>query len=438
MRTHTCGALRKEHVGQKVTLAGWVETYRVAGKISFLLLRDRTGITQVFVGKELTEKLQDVKKESVLLINGVVNARPENQIKKDMETGEIELEAEDAKILSMSNVPLPIEMGEDSTTGIDKRLDYRFLDIRREKIKAIFMVRSKIYANTVHYFNEQNFVSIQSPKITASGVESGAEEFKFEYFGQQAALAQSPQVYKQMGVVSGLERVYEIGPVFRAENSHTTRHVTEFTGLDFEMGFIKDEHDVMDVIEGYFKFLIPKINEDCKKELTLLGVKLNPVEKIPRISLKDAVKILKEKGKLVPHNDDLDPEGEKLMSEHVKEKYNSDFVFMLDYPWEKRAFYHMRPDMDKSVTRSFDLIYNGVEIATGAQREHRLEVLREQAKEKGINIDEMEFYANIFKYGCPPHGGVGMGLDRITHLMLNLGNVKEGIFLPRDPDRLTP
>jgi nondiscriminating aspartyl-tRNA synthetase len=438
IRTHTCGELRKEHVGKEVTLAGWVDTYRVAGQISFLLLRDRTGITQIFVNKDLTEKLQDLKKESVVKIVGVVNARPDKQIKKEMMTGEIELEAKQAEIVSMAEVPLPIELTAETTTGIDKRLDYRFLDLRREKVRAIFTVRAKLYAHTVSYFNQAGFIGIQSPKITASGVESGAEEFKFEYFGKPAALAQSPQVYKQMGVVSGLERVYEIGPVFRAENSHTTRHVTEFTGLDMEMGFIESEHDVMDVLEKYFQFLVPAIKKDCQRELEILGVELRDVpEKIPRISLKKAVKTLAEKGKTVPDKEDLDPEGERMMCAYVQEKFKSDFVFMLDYPWEKRPFYHMRPE-DKTVTKSFDLLYNGVEIATGAQREHRLDVLKEQAKEKGIEIEKMDFYSNIFRYGAPPHGGAGLGFDRILSLMLNLGNVKEGIFLPRDPDRLIP
>ena len=274
--------------------------------------------------------------------------------------------------------------------------------------------------------------------MTASGVESGAEEFKIKYFGKEASLAQSPQVYKQMFVVSGLEKVFEIGTVFRAEKSHTTRHLTEFTGIDFEMGFIKDENDVMDVTEKYFQFLIKRLSEECKEELSTLNVKLNVPKEIPRIHMADMKKWLKEKGKIVPEDDDLDAEGEKMMGEIVKEKYKCNFFFALDYPWKKRPFYHMKQENNPNSTKSFDLVYNGVEIATGAQREHRLDVLEKQCKEKGLDLKKLNFYREIFRYGSIPHGGIGLGLDRITEQMLNLGNIREAILLPRDPERLTP
>ena len=241
-----------------------------------------------------------------------------------------------------------------------------------------------------------------------------------------------------MFVVSGLERVYEIGTIFRAEKSHTTRHLTEFTGVDFEMGFIESEHDVMAVIENYFQFLIKGLQKECTEELTRLGVHLRVPKKIPKLSLHDARKILKEKGKIVPEDDDLDAEGEKIIGEYVLHKFDSDFVFMLDYPWTKRPFYHMRPDNNKKVTKSFDLVFRGVEIATGAQREHRLEILEAQCKEKGLDLKKLSFYRDIFRYGCPPHGGVGLGLDRITSQLLDLGNIREAILLPRDQERLTP
>jgi len=438
MRTHRCGELRGSDSGKEVTLAGWVDTLRVAGKISFLLLRDRTGIVQVFLDKKLTEEFQHVKMQSVVSLTGIVNKRPENQVKKEMLTGEIEIAAKTLAVLSMAETPLPIEMSEETTTHLDKRLDYRFLDLRRQRSTDIFTVRSKIYSATVSFFDKEGFISIQTPKLTASGVESGAEEFKIPYFGKTASLAQSPQVYKQMFVVSGLEKVYELGPIFRAEKSHTTRHLTEFTGLDFEMGFIESEHDVMVVIEKYFQYLLPEIQKSCKAELQRLGVTLNVPKNIPKLSLHDARKILKEKGKIIPEDEDLDHESEKLIGEYVQKKYGCDFVFMLDYPWAKRPFYHMRPEGNKKVTKSFDLVYRGVEIATGAQREHRVEVLEAQANEKGIDLKKLPFYRDIFRFGCPPHGGVGLGLDRITEQMLGLGNIREAILLPRDPERLTP
>ncbi|MEK6816754.1 MAG: aspartate--tRNA(Asn) ligase [Nanoarchaeota archaeon] len=438
IKTHNCGELNVQHAGEEVTVCGWLDTLRTTGKIAFMLLRDRTGIVQVFLNKDLAEKFKDTKRESIVQVHGLVNKRPDNQVKKEMKTGEIELAAKSIEIVNMAETPLPIEMGDDASTGLDKRLDFRFLDVRREKIKDIFMVRSKIYQATSKFFESEKFVAIQTPKLTASGVESGAEEFRIEYFGKKAALAQSPQVYKQMFVVSGLERVYEIGTIFRAESSHTTRHLTEFTGVDFEMGFIKDENDVMEMIEKYLIFLMKEIKGSCSEELARLNVEVSVPDKIPRYSIHDARKMLAKKGKKVPEDDDLDAEAEKMVGDYIKEKFGCDFVFMLDYPWKKRAFYHMRPDNDKSTTRSFDVLFKGVEIATGAQREHRLDVLEKQSMEKGVDISKMPFYRDIFRYGCPPHGGVGFGLDRITSRILNLENVREAILLPRDPERLTP
>ncbi len=439
LRTHTCGELRATQVGQIATLTGWLDTYRETGKISFVLLRDRTGITQVFLNKELTEKHNHhLKPESVVLIKGKVSKRPENQVKKEMNTGEIEIEAHHVEILSLSEQPLPVELLENTTTALDKRLDFRFLDVRREREKNIFWLRSKIYAKTVEFFEKEGFVNIQTPKFTEAGVESGAEEFKLPYFGKTASLAQSPQIYKQMSVVSGLEKVYSIEPIFRAEKSHTTRHLTEFTGIDIEMGFIENENDVMDVVEKYFHFLLTEIKENYPNELKKLTVSIDVPAKIPRFSIKEARKVLLEKGKFIAEDDDLDSESEKLVGDYIRNTYQNDFVFMLDYPWKKRPFYHMRPSHDKTITQSFDLLYKGMEIGTGAQREHRLEVLEAQAKEKGIDLQKMNFYRDIFRYGCPPHGGIGLGLDRIVQQMLNLGNVREAILLPRDPERLTP
>ncbi len=438
LKTHSCGELTKKEVGKKVVLTGWVETLRVQGKVSFLILRDREGITQCFLNPELTKQLSGLSGESVVLVEGKVKARPANQVRKDLNTGEIEIEAAKVEVITKSETPLPIDLFEESTTSLDKRLDYRFLDVRRKKINAIFKVRSKIYQYTVEFFSKEGFVNIQSPKLTEAGVESGAQEFKIPYFKKTASLAQSPQVYKQMFVISGLERVYEIAPVFRAEKSHTTRHLTEFTGIDMEMGFIKDEHDVMDVVEKYFEYLLEKLNENCKEELEILKVKLNIPNKIPRLDYLEIKKLLKSEGKTIPEDDDLDAEAEELLGKIVAKKYKSDFVFALNYPWAKRPFYHMRPEGNPKGTKSFDLIYRGVEIGTGAQREHRLEILEEQAKEKGIDLKKMKFYRDIFRFGCQPHGGIGLGLDRITEQLLNLGNIREAILLPRDPERLTP
>lgn len=438
LKTHDCGELTKKEAGKNVTLTGWVDTLRIQGKVAFLLLRDRTGIIQCFLSPELTKTITGTSPESVVLVEGTVKARPANQVKKELATGEIEIEASSIEILGKAETPLPIDVVEETTTNLDKRLDYRFLDVRRKKINAIFTIRSRIYQYTVEFFSKEGFISIQTPKLTEAGVESGAAEFKVPYFRKTASLAQSPQVYKQMFVVSGLEKVYEIAPIFRAEKSHTTRHLTEFIGIDFEMGFIKDEHDVMDVIEKYFHYLITKLNEKCGDELRLLNVELKVPVKMPRLDISEIRSLLKAKGKIIKDEDDLDPEAEELLGKIVNQKFKSDFVFALNYPWKIRPFYHMKPEGNPKGTKSFDLIYRGVEIGTGAQREHRLEILEKQAAEKGIDFKKMKFYRDIFRYGCPPHGGVGLGLDRITEQLLNLGNVREAILLPRDPERLTP
>lgn len=438
LRTHTCGELTAKDVEKDVVLCGWTDTLRVQSKVSFLLLRDRSGITQCFLNPSLTTQCKDISNESVVLVEGKVKKRPQNQVRTDILTGEIEIEAISVKVLSKAEAPLPIELGEETTTSIDKRIDYRFLDVRRKRINAIFTIRSNIYKYTTEFFANEGFISIQTPKLTASGVESGAEEFKIPYFKTTASLAQSPQVYKQMFVVSGLEKVFEIGTIFRAEKSHTTRHLTEFTGIDFEMGFINNENDVMDLIEKYLKFLLEKIKSLCKKELAILNLQLTIPDKIPRLDIAEIRSLLKERNKTIPEDDDLDAEAEALIGEIVEEKFKSPFVFALNYPWKKRPFYHMRQEGNPKGTRSFDLIYNGVEIGTGAQREHRLQILEAQAKEKGIDLKKMKFYRDIFRYGCPPHGGVGLGLDRLVQQMLHLPNVKEAILLPRDPERLTP
>ena len=323
LRTHACGEVSEKEVGQTITLCGWVDTLRVSGKISFLLLRDRTGIIQIFLDKTLTEKYQhELKKESVVLVEGLVNKRPDNQVKREEKTGSIEIAGKGIELLSAAETPLPIDVVAETTTNIDKRLDYRFLDVRREKVKNIFMIRSKVYSKTVEFFDKAGFVAIQSPRLTASGVESGAEEFKIPYFGKTASLAQSPQVYKQMFVVSGLEKVYDIGPIFRAEKSHTTRHLTEFIGIDMEMGFIQDENDVMTVVEEYLKFLLAELKRVCKEELEHLGVTINVPKTIPKMTLTEARTILKDHGKILPDNEDLDAEGERIIGEHVKKRHN--------------------------------------------------------------------------------------------------------------------
>ncbi|MBU4501455.1 MAG: aspartate--tRNA(Asn) ligase [Nanoarchaeota archaeon] len=431
-RIHIKDALGK--AGKEVVVAGWIDHIKSLGKIIFITLRDKTGKLQVVALKNKVDSddfkaLEKLTPESTIVIKGNIQ---ESKAKNASH----ELALKDFEILTKSDVPLPIDMGDETTTNIDKRIDNRVLDTRRERVNAIFQIRSKLFKYSVDFFDKEGFVNINTPKITSSGAESGAELFALPYFDKTGYLAQSPQMYKQMFVMGGFERVYEIAPVFRAEKSHTTRHLTEFTGIDMEMGFIKDEHDVMDVVEELFKFVLKKVKEECKEELKLLSVDFKIPKKIPRIKHAEIRKLLEKEGKKISEDDDLDSEAEALLGKIVKKKYGEDFVFALNYPYTIRPFYHMKPDDDPKGTRSFDIIWNGVEIATGAQREHRYDVFIAQTKEKGVDIQQE--YANIFRFGSIPHGGIGLGLDRMVHRLLNLDNVREAVLLPRDPERLTP
>jgi len=426
-REHISKVLKKKD-NSKALVAGWAQKIKLMGNLAFIDLRDRTGTLQI-VAKGFSD-LNRITPESVISASGVIK-------KGQKKSGEKELILKSYELINKAETPLPIDLVQ-NTTYIDKRLDNRFLDIRNPKVSAIFKIRSEIFRNIVDFFSKEGFIKINTPKITSSGVESGSELFEIKYFNKKAYLSQSPQIYKQMMVAAGFEKVYEIGPVFRAEKSHTTRHLTEFTGIDMEMGFINDENDVMDIVENLMKYIIKNVINNCKDELKLLNIKLEIPKRIPRLKIEEIKLMLGKEGKNLGKDDDLDAESEKLIYNIIKKKYNCDFVFATNYPWNKRPFYHMIPENDKSGTKSFDLIFNGVEIATGAQREHRYNILKQQAKEKGINLDDVKGYADIFRFGCPPHGGVGLGLDRIVQCMLKLENVRESILLPRDPERLTP
>lgn len=426
----------EKNLSKEVLLQGWVEEIRNLNKIKFIILRDRSGNMQTIALKAETEPrsfqlIDELTKESVVEISGIPKKNKESK-------WGLEVIIKELKLLSKARAPLPIDNSDKSNTNIDKRLDHRFLDTRNIKHQAIFKVRSKIVKILINFLDRQGFTNINTPKITTIGVESGAELFKVDYFGQPAFLSQSPQIYKQMFVAGGFERVYELGAVFRAEKSHTTRHLTEFTGVDFEMGFIKDYTEIMDLIEKMFFDLLKNLLKEAAEELSLLGVKYDLAPAIPRLTMAEAKKLLAQHGKKYGADEDLDAEGEKLLGELVKKRDHSAFVFITEFPWKVRPFYHLKLEGKPNVTKSFDLLFNGVEICTGAQREHRYEILKEQAREKGLNLDQMPEYAEIFQYGVPPHGGVGFGLDRITQRFLNLENVREAVLLPRDPERKTP
>ncbi len=423
--------------GSSVRICGWVHRIRDLGGVKFVILRDRTGMLQVVFKKgELEERVlkevEDLREESVVCIDGFLRRAPTRE--------GFEVAASSLIVLSKPVEPLPLEVHSSLKAGLATRLRYRWIDARNPLVSKIFLLKSWVARKFREYYSSQGFVEIFTPKIVASGTESGANVFPVLYFDKVAYLAQSPQFYKQFAVIAGFERVYEIGPVFRAEPHHTIRHLNEYHSLDIEVGFIESYHDVMDYVEGFFRKLATDIKEvsDILEAFQAPEIRI-PETGIPRIPIRRVYEILEsEYGKRIPYGEDLDPEAEKLLGSYVREKYNSDLVFVTEYPWRVRPFYAMRKDDEPEWTYSFDLLFRGLEVVTGGQREHRYERLRENLRDKGLKEEEFQYYLEFFKHGAPPHGGAGMGLERITMQILGLQNIREARLLPRDTERITP
>jgi aspartyl-tRNA synthetase len=415
------------HAGKEVTVCGWVETLRVAGKISFLLLRDRTGIVQVFLDKNLTEKFKELRKESVVKIVGMVNKRPENQIKREMKTGEIELGAKELEVLNHAE-PLPIEIDENSTTSLDKRLDYRFVDLHNSKVQSIFKVQSVIMTGFREFMIKEKAVEAAFPSIIQSSSEGGTDMFTVKYFEKQAYLSQSCQLYKQM-LACSMEKVFAVFTVWRAEKHNTLRHLNESRQMDFEMAFA-DEFDVMDVMGKCVQHIVRKLIEENSEDLKALGVTLK-VPGVKYMTFSDVAKLMEKEG-VEMGEDDLSGEAEKKLGE----LYPDTIVFVHDWPLSGKPFYIM-PKGEK-LSCGFDAVYKGMEITSGGQRVHIPGLLIERLKTKGLNPDNFKSYVDSFRFGAPPHAGWGMGVERLTMLLLGLENIREAVLFPRDRDRLTP
>ncbi len=430
----------KKMVGQKVKLQGFMQTLRDQKKMQFIILRDLTGLVQIALWKqgnpELAEKVSKLTTETAISVTGTVVENPVVKL------GGIEVQLESLETDNLAAPQLPFDPFSDTLPAIDFRLDWRFIDLRRPEIALIFKVQTTMEMGLREYWIKNNFIEIHTPKLLGAPSESGAELFELPYFEGKAYLAQSPQFYKQMAMAAGFDKVFEIGPAFRADPSFTSRHMTEFTSIDAEISWINSHEDVMALLENMLQYAYQKVKDIHGDEIKeLLGVDLKvPVVPFPRIPMAEAHKILKNVGYTVPADKkgDLDPGGERTIAQWVKEQYNHDFVFITDWPISVRPFYHMRYDDQPEITKSFDLIASGLEITTGAQREHRAEILAKQALEKGLHLEPIQFYLDFFKYGCPPHGGFGLGLSRLLMVMLNLNNVREAVLLFRGPNRLNP
>ncbi|MFD0267892.1 aspartate--tRNA(Asn) ligase [Streptomyces sp. NPDC127106] len=423
------------HIDQTVSVSGWVNALRLQRKMQFVILRDHSGMVQVTHkrdGGPLEAVLESLIPESAVRITGrVVDAA---QVK----LGGLELVPETVEVLNLAETPLPI----DEHTGPEHRLDWRFLDVRkRETAQLVFAVQTTLEQGLREYAMEHGCTEMHTPKLMGTASESGAEVFKLGYFDRSAYLAQSPQFYKQMAVAAGIDRVFEIGPVFRAEPSFTSRHATEFTGVDVELSWIDDVEDVMAFEEQMLAYAIAKVADVHGERIReVFGVEVAvPETPFPRITMAEAQEVLRAGG-WDPEGvkEDLDPDGERRIAAHMKEQTGHEFSFITHYPASIRPFYHMRSADRPDLTLSFDLLWKGLEITTGAQREHRSDVLLKQAEEKGMSTEPMQDYLNIFRFGCPPHGGLGAGLGRILMVMLGLDSIREAAFLFRGPNRLTP
>jgi len=424
----------ENHIGEYVNVAGWVDSLRDLKRIQFLIMRDHTGNVQgtnFKQGKSLDEVVSSLSQDVVIKAGGKL-------VKSEAKLHGYEIQLDYVDIQSRPIGPLPITQ----ESSIDQRMDWRQIDLRDPKRYLIFKIQTTAEHAMRKFWLENGFTEIHSPKLVEGASESGAELFKLDYFGQEASLAQSPQFYKQMAMASGFDRVFEIGPVFRANKSHTSRHDTEFTSVDMELSWVNSHEDVMQMEETWINYFMSEIVAKHGDEIfDKYGVETKvPTLPFPRVTMDEAYRILESQGYSVPreHKGDLDPEGERRLAKYIKDNFNHDFIFVTEYPTKARPFYHMRFEDRPNTTKSFDLLWKGLEVTTGAQREHRYDKLLEQIHEKGTNPKSISSYVNFFKYGCPPHGGLGFGLTRMLMNLTGLNNVREVTFVYRGPNRLKP
>ncbi|MEK7609709.1 MAG: aspartate--tRNA(Asn) ligase [Patescibacteria group bacterium] len=427
----------KNSVGKEVSISGWVDIRRDHGKLIFIDIRDVSGKVQTVFLPNHTEahaSAKELRSEWVVSIIGKVNERPAKMVNKDELNGSIEFEAISVEILSASK-ELPFE--KDADINIDTYLDNLPLTLRAPKHTAVFKIQAVITKAFREFFTEKGFTEFQAPKLIGDDAEGGANSFNVEYFKHIAHLAQSPQLYKQI-LVGVFERVFTIGNVYRAEKHSTTRHLNEYTSLDIEMGFIKDHQDVMDMENSFLLYLSKILENECPAEFKLLGANIPKVpEKIPQMTLREAQKLItKETGKDCTKEPDLEPEHERWLCAYSAEKFGSDFIFITNFPTAKRPFYTYRDEKDPTYTKGADLLFRGVEITTLAQRIHKYDDLIASMKDKKLNPEKFSYYLQAFKYGLPPHGGFGLGLERLTAKLLNIDNVKEAALFPRDLNRI--
>ncbi len=416
---------------EKTVVKGWVDSIReLGGGLKFIVVRHGSNKTQVVLKRgsvkdEMLELASKMHREDCIIVKGDLKDSPQAP-------GGKELVPESIEIVNKSDVPLPIEPGESNK---DKRLDYRYMDLRDPKVATIFKVRAEVLRLIREYYTKNGFNEVQTPVIQAAGAEGGSELFPIIYYGKEAFLKQSPQLYKQMLMASGLDKIWEIGATFRAEKFHTRKHVSEITMVDTELAWVESEEDPMKVVEGLVYYCLKEIGKTAKEELDLLGVKVKiPELPFPRFHYDEILKMLEKEGVKIEWGSDFGDAEERRIGEMLAKK-GIELYFFTKYPSKIKPFYIM---MDDKYSRGFDLDFKGMEIASGGQREHRAEVLTKVMKSKGLDPHKFEFYLNAFRYGMPSHGGFGFGADRFVQQILNLPDIKEVVLFPRTTERLVP
>ena len=419
--------------GTEVIVEGAIHSIRNMGEIAFVILRKRDGLIQTVWEENKTNlDISELKEAACVSVKGVVKDEERAPHGK-------EVRLEQITILSQPAAPLPLAIDKwKLNTSLETKLDMRSVSLRNLKERARFKIQEAICRGFREFLYAQGFTEIHTPKIGAKGAEGRSNMFKLSYFHTPAVLAQSPQFYKQM-MVGVFDRVFEPGPVFRAEKHNTRRHLNEYTSLDFEMGYINSFLDICEMETGFLQYTIELLKKDYAKELKMLGITLPNVEKIPYVRFDEAKRLVSEKyNRKIRNPFDLEPEEEELIGKYFKEEYDADFVFVTHYPSKKRPMYAMDDPADDRYTLSFDLLFKGLEITTGGQRIHDYNMLVEKIEKRGMSQEGMEQYLDTFKYGMPPHGGLGIGLERLTMQLLGEDNVREACLFPRDMKRLEP
>jgi len=425
VKTHDISELNEQWIGKQVVLGGWIEDLRKLGKMTFITLRDVSGISQIIVKGELHENLEELNRQSVLCVKGIVQETQAHDFA-------FEIKAEEIEVLAKAIHPLPIDPIGRLESNIDTRLNHRALDMRNQKTASIFKLRHSVLEILRKTLSEKKFIEITTPKIIGSASEGGANLFSLDYFGQTAYLAQSPQLYKEQ-MTLGLERVYEIANFYRAEKSHTGRHLSEFTSIDIEAAFM-DYNDVMDVLESLVMEVYKYTAENCKKEQEIIGHKIEiPSSPFERITYSQVIDELKQAGEKLEFGDDLLDSHLRIIGER-----HPGFYFLIDWPMKLKPFYIREKDEDPALSRSFDLQYGYLELSSGGTRLHNTDILKSKLKEQGLDPAQFVDHLQTFDWGMPPHSGWGMGLDRLMTTLIGIDNVREVVLYPRDPDRLKP